>query len=155
MILSSSKISIALVFRDLLPGTERGLIKSVIKGKNGGMQSSCPDDKPGRNGIFRAEIIALETGDAQVAFPRVDAVIGVFEDPHRTHVDADTASFAEFRVQVHFCRDGCWYADLHGGSRPHRGSSGTPPLSGSQDNSHLPVQSSSLIVYKSHIIEKR
>jgi hypothetical protein len=66
--------------------------------------------------VVGAELVALETGAAEVAVVRVYNAVLFYEYAHRTHVNADTGRIASVRVNIDFKQDGCRQADFHGRS---------------------------------------
>ena len=50
--------------------------------------------------MFRAELVALETRAAEMAFLRVNPIVVFCKDTHRTHVDTDTALHTTVRIKV-------------------------------------------------------
>jgi hypothetical protein len=78
---------------------------------------SCPENPPHADGVVRAELVALETGAAEMAVIRVHTPVLFHEYSHRAHVNADKALSAAVRVDIYFKLDGCRQADFHGRSR--------------------------------------
>jgi hypothetical protein len=64
--------------------------------------------------MVRAELVALETGAAEMAVPGVHGPVFLLEYAHRAEIDADTAFPAAVRINVHFKLDGGRQADFHG-----------------------------------------
>jgi len=71
-------------------------------------KSACAD------GVMWAELVAFETGAAEMAVPRVHNPVFFPEYSHRAHIDADTTFPAAVRIDVHFKLYGSRPADFHG-----------------------------------------
>ena len=61
-----------------------------------------------------AELVAFETGAAEMAVPRVDLAVFFQKYPHRTHINADKTFPAPVGIDIHFKGYGCRQADFHG-----------------------------------------
>ena len=62
--------------------------------------------------MLRAEVVALETGAAEVAPLGVDSIMVAGEDAHRAQVNADTALNATVRIKVDLESDRCRGTDF-------------------------------------------
>ena len=77
---------------------------------------SCLENPPRADGVVRAELVAFETGAAEIAVQWVHIPVYFHEYSHRAHIDADTTFPAPVRIDIHFKQYGCRPADFHGGA---------------------------------------
>jgi hypothetical protein len=67
--------------------------------------------------MVRAEVIAFEAGTAELALLGIGRLPVLYKHTHRTHFQAEAAELAEFGIDIHFSKDGCWCTDLQSRSR--------------------------------------
>jgi len=97
--LFKGKPKMTMGLRYILPVSDK---KDMKRARRTAHPRSCLEYPSRADGMVGAELVAFETGAAEVAVQRVHIPVYFCKYPHRTHIDADTTFPAPLRIDIHF-----------------------------------------------------